>query len=111
MIGAMDLLVHTSYREGLARALPQAMIAGRPAVSYDIDGAREVVIDDETGYLVAAGDLNLLADRISRLVADAALRQKLGRAGQQRWTDQFRHETMTRRIREVYQRVLAIGEH
>lgn len=111
MIGAMDLLVHTSYREGLARALPQAMIAGRPAISYDVDGAREVVIDDETGYLVAAGDLTSLADRIGRLVCDAGLREQLGRAGQQRWTDQFRHETMTCRIRELYQRVLAAGGH
>ncbi len=52
MIGAMDLVVHTSYREGLARVLPQALIAGVPAISYDIDGAREV-ISDQTGALVA----------------------------------------------------------
>src|SRR5690606_37601996 len=36
LIGAMDALVHTSFREGLARALPQALIAGRPVVSYDV---------------------------------------------------------------------------
>ena len=40
-VGAMDLLVHASLREGLARALPQALIAGKPVVSYDIDGARD----------------------------------------------------------------------
>ena len=43
LIGAMDVLVHTSLREGLARALPQALIAGKPVVSFDVDGAREVV--------------------------------------------------------------------
>ncbi len=43
LIGAMDVLVHASLREGLARALPQALIAGKPVVSYDVDGAREVV--------------------------------------------------------------------
>ena len=48
-IGAMDMLVHTSLREGLPRALPQALIAGKPVVSYDIDGAREVAISGETG--------------------------------------------------------------
>ena len=52
IISAMDVLVHTSLREGLARVLPQALIAGRPAVSYDIDGAREVVITGQTGVLV-----------------------------------------------------------
>lgn len=102
MIGAMDILVHASYREGLARALPQALIAGRPAISYDIDGAREVVIDDQTGYLVGAGQVADLADRMIRLVGDQELRQRMGREGQSRFTDLFRHETMTRRIRELY---------
>jgi glycosyltransferase involved in cell wall biosynthesis len=38
LLGAMDILVHASLREGLARALPRALIAGKPVVSYDIDG-------------------------------------------------------------------------
>ena len=44
LLGAMDIVVHTSLREGLARVLPQALIAGKPVISYDVDGAREVVI-------------------------------------------------------------------
>ncbi|MCC9657212.1 glycosyltransferase family 4 protein [Rhodopirellula halodulae] len=103
MIGAMDVLVHASYREGLARALPQALIAGRPAISYDIDGAREVVIDDETGYLVGAGQIGPLADRIGRLVGDSELRHRMGAEGHRRFTDLFRHQTMTQRIRDLYQ--------
>ena len=35
----MDIVVHASLREGLARVLPQALIAGKPVVSYDVDGA------------------------------------------------------------------------
>ncbi len=34
----MDVLVHTSLREGLARALPQALLSGKPAISFDVDG-------------------------------------------------------------------------
>ena len=102
MIGAMDILVHTSLREGLARALPQALIAGKPAVSFDIDGAREVVISDETGYLVAPRDTDRLADALIRLSQDENLRRKLGEQGQRRFTDRFRHESMTRQIRELY---------
>jgi glycosyltransferase involved in cell wall biosynthesis len=52
MISAMGTVVHTSLREGLARVLPQALARGKPCVSFDIDGAPEVVIDGETGYLV-----------------------------------------------------------
>ena len=106
LIGAMDALVHTSLREGLARALPQALIAGRPVISYDIDGAREVAIDHETGFLVPPGNIPLLAQRIAQLAADGQARQRMGQTGKQRFTDQFRHQTMTRRIRETYAQVL-----
>ncbi len=50
-LSAMDALVHTSLREGLARTLPQALIARKPVISYDVDGAREVVLPNETGFL------------------------------------------------------------
>ncbi|WP_164104148.1 glycosyltransferase family 4 protein [Candidatus Laterigemmans baculatus] len=105
-LGAADALVHTSYREGLARALPQALIAGLPAVSYDVDGAREVVIDGETGCLVPAADTHRLAAALGRLAEDAAMRERLGRAGRERFTEVFRHQTMTARIREIYQSIL-----
>lgn len=106
LVGAMDILVHTSLREGLARALPQALIAGKPVVSFDIDGAREVVIDGETGFLLPPQSVEPLRDAIARLVADRALRIRLGREGQLRFTDLFRHQTMSRRIRELYEQVL-----
>jgi glycosyltransferase involved in cell wall biosynthesis len=105
-IGAMDVLVHASLREGLPRALPQALIAGKPVVSYDIDGAREVAIDCETGYLVRPFWYPLVKPLI-KLAAVPALRQKLGQVGRERFTHQFRHEHMTQRIRELYQRVLS----
>lgn len=107
LIGAMDILVHASLREGLARALPQALIAGKPVVSYDVDGAREVCIDDETGFLVRSRHYKDLWEPLGRLSEDAALRQRLGAEGRRRFTDQFRHETMTRRIRELYERLLS----
>jgi glycosyltransferase involved in cell wall biosynthesis len=106
LIGAMDILVHASRREGLARALPQALIAGKPVVSYDVDGAREVCLDNETGYLVRSGHFKDLCNPLQKLAGDAALRQRLGQEGRRRFTDQFRHETMTRRIRELYERLL-----
>jgi glycosyltransferase involved in cell wall biosynthesis len=106
MISAMDVLVHTSYREGLARALPQALIAGRPVISYDVDGAREVTISGQTGILVPPQDTDALADALATLAGNAELRARLGSAGQQRFTEQFRHQRMTGLVREVYQQVL-----
>lgn len=105
-ISAMDILVHASLREGLARALPQALIAGKPAISFDVDGAREVVINGATGCLVPAKDIAGLAKAMVLLGADRELRARYGAEGAKRFTEQFRHETMTERIREIYERVL-----
>jgi glycosyltransferase involved in cell wall biosynthesis len=101
-IGAMDVLVHTSLREGLARALPQALISGKPAISFDVDGAREVVINGQTGCLIAPKDIAGLVQAIRLLSNDSDLRKKLGRTGQSRFTQQFRHQYMTERIRKIY---------
>ncbi|HBE68385.1 MAG TPA: glycosyltransferase family 1 protein [Planctomycetaceae bacterium] len=105
-LSSMDCLVHTSLREGLARTLPQALIASRPVVSYDVDGAREVVITGETGFLLPPKSIDQLSAAISQLAREPELRRKLGQHGAERFTDQFRHETMTQRIRDVYQQVL-----
>ena len=106
LVSAADIVAHTSEWEGLARVLPQGLIAGKPVVSYDVDGAREVVIPEETGYLLPVEEIAGLADAICELAESAALRNRLGMNGRERFTEIFRHQTMTARIREVYQRVL-----
>lgn len=101
-LGAVDILVHTSLREGLARALPQALIAGKPVVSYDIDGAREVCLDGLTGLLVPPRNCEALADALATLNGDGPLRERLGSYGRERFVERFRHERMTEQIRQVY---------
>jgi glycosyltransferase involved in cell wall biosynthesis len=111
LIHAMDVVVHTSEWEGLARVLPQGLIAGKPVVSYDVDGAREVVLPGETGYLLPPQSVDELAAAICELAGDRELRDRLGQAGRERFTNQFRHQTMTAQIREVYQSVLNDSDH
>ncbi|HLA85925.1 MAG TPA: glycosyltransferase family 4 protein [Thermoguttaceae bacterium] len=106
LVAAMDIVVHASLREGLARVLPQALIAGRPVVSYDVDGAGEVVLSDQTGYLLPPKSVQPMSDALVRLADDPALRDRLGTEGRRRFTDQFRHDQMTRRIRRLYERLL-----
>lgn len=106
-IHAMDVLVHTSLHEGLARVLPQALISGVPVISWDIDGAREVVENDVTGVLLPPKDVDGLAAAILRLLADPALRERMGRAGRERLAPLFDHRRMARLITETYEDVLA----
>lgn len=107
MISAMDIVVHTSLREGLARVLPQSLAMGKPCVSFDIDGAPEVVIDDKTGYLVEPFDSATLADRIAYLLKDENLRKTFGENGRRHVDPNFRTEKMVADISEVYQMLLA----
>ena len=98
---ASDIVVHCSLREGLARALPQAMLAGRPVVSFDIDGAREVV-DSETGILLPPKDVQGLQLAIETLASTMELRDRLGAAGRRRCREMFDHRQMVERIETVY---------
>ena len=107
MIAGMDVVVHTSLREGLARVLPQALAMGKPCVSFDLDGAPEVVIPGETGFLVKPGDIRELANAISELLANPQLRARMGEAGRHRVDPAFRAETMVEQIASVYQLLLS----
>lgn len=104
---AMDVVVHSSVWEGLARVLPQGLIAGKPVISFAIDGAPEVCVPEETGLLVEPRNVTQLAEAMIRLAQNSTLRTRLGTTGKERFTEQFRHQNMTRQIREVYARVLA----
>ena len=106
LIHAMDIVVHTSLWEGLARVLPQGLIAAKPVVSYDVDGAKEVVIPGQTGYLLPPRSSNDLSAALCELVNDPAKRALFGKTGRARFTEQFRHQTMTKQIRDVYATVL-----
>jgi glycosyltransferase involved in cell wall biosynthesis len=107
LIGAMDLLLHVSLREGLARALPQAFLAGKPVISYDIDGAREVVIDGKTGILLPPKSIEPLGQAILELANDASLRERMGQQGRLLCQEKFGHQAMTRQIRSLYQQILS----
>ncbi|MFO0066254.1 MAG: glycosyltransferase [Pirellulaceae bacterium] len=100
------MLAHCSLREGLARALPQALLCGIPAISFDIDGAREVVFDRVTGRLIAPEDVPGLAEAIVELAKRSDLREAWGNEGKNRCSRQFDHRQMTAQIRSLYQQWL-----
>ena len=105
MIGLTDIVVHLSAREGLARALPQALACGKPVVAYDCDGAKEVCRDGETGFLVKSGDLAGLSDRVLRLANDPALRDRFGRRGQEFVRERFGVDRMVDDLYQLYLRL------
>ncbi|MCH7556996.1 MAG: glycosyltransferase family 4 protein [Planctomycetes bacterium] len=104
-IQSSDILVHCSLREGLARTLPQAMLCGRPAVSFDVDGAREVV-NENTGRLIEPKNIEQLTKACAELIEDEGLRKKLGENGRESVKEKFAPETMVDTIEAVYRKLL-----
>ncbi len=104
-IQSSDILVHCSLREGLARALPQAMLCGKPAVSFDVDGAKEVV-NENTGRLIEPKNVQQLTKACAELIEDKDLRNKLGETGRESVKEKFAPETMVDTIEAVYQKLL-----
>jgi glycosyltransferase involved in cell wall biosynthesis len=102
LAGAMDILVHPSRREGLARAIVQGQLAGAPAIAYDIDGNREGLIDRKTGFILRPFDKRALADAISSLVEDDAKRREMGAAGRAFALSRFDANVMVDALERVY---------
>jgi glycosyltransferase involved in cell wall biosynthesis len=104
-IQSSDILVHCSLREGLARTLPQAMLCGRPAISFDVDGAKEVV-NENTGRLIEPKNIEQLTKACAELIEDEDLRKKLGENGRNSVKEKFAPGTMVDTIEAVYRKLL-----
>jgi len=103
LLPATDALVHPSYREGLARALPQGLLAGVPVISYDCDGAGEVCIDGKTGFLVKTGNAKELCEAMIKLASNRTTAKAMGKLGRKHCLERFPAEVMVQRIEELYQ--------
>lgn len=107
-VALMDVLVHLSLREGLPRTLPQALACGKPVVAFDVDGAREVCVDGQTGFLLRAGDTDGLERAVIRLLQDGELATRMGAEGREQVRKNFSETLMVRQIDELYRRLATV---
>jgi len=96
-----------SYREGVPKALLEAAASGRPIVTTDVPGCREVVKNGENGLLVPARDSHALAVAIKSLLDDMELRRKMGRRSREIAEREFSIGLVVDRTLQVYE---ALGE-
>lgn len=106
LTAAMDILIHPSRREGLARALPQGQLAGCPVVTYDIDGNREGLIDGQTGFLIRPFDVGKLSDALEVLLREPGRRREMGQRGRDFAAARFATEVMVDGLEKVYAEAL-----
>jgi glycosyltransferase involved in cell wall biosynthesis len=102
-------LVLPSRQETAPMVIGQAMAAGVPVVATRVGGVDYLVKDGHTGFVVEFGDIQGLAAAMSRLLGDASLQVRMGRAGQAEAHRRFRAEVVARQTRAVYDHMLARG--
>ncbi len=101
-----DLFVLPSYREGFPRSAMEAAASGLPVVATDIRGCRQVVSHGQSGLLVPLHDPGRLAAAIEELVADPALRRRMGTAGRRKAESEFDDRAVVSKTLDAYERVL-----
>jgi L-malate glycosyltransferase len=106
LLAVSDVCVLSSKFEGFSNAILEYMAAGRPVVATDVGGAREAVIDGETGYLVAAGDAAGMASRIVRLLQNPEEGRSFGAKGRRIVEEKFSANAQLRNTEELYSRLL-----
>jgi glycosyltransferase involved in cell wall biosynthesis len=106
-IAKADVVCLPSYREGLPKALLEAMACGKPCIATDVPGCREAVRHDDNGLLVPAKDSDSLASAIQRLLDYPDDRLRMGGRGRERAVVEFSAAQVIDATLAVYREVLA----
>ncbi len=109
LLGRAEIVCLPSYREGLPRVLIEAAATGKAIVTTDVPGCREVVAEDDNGFLVPARDGAALAGALERLLADPDLRRRMGARSRERAVAEFSVEEFVAASLATYRAVLPSG--
>ncbi len=101
-ISLADIVCLPSYREGLPKILLEAASCGRPIVTTDVPGCREIVMDGVNGLLVQVKSTEALKEALIRLIKDRDLRIRMGEAGREFAVSRFSTEIVNRETYQIY---------
>jgi len=101
-LNATDVFVLASHNEGLPNVVLEAMACGLPVVASDVGGTGEAVIEGRTGFLVPAAEVEPLTRCLERVVADGAVRERLGSASRARAVETFGWRGSAESLIELY---------
>ena len=106
LLSISEICVLSSKAEGFSNSILEYMAAARPVVVTDVGGAREVVSEGETGYLVPSGDDATMAARLIALLRDPENARSMGAKGRRVVEEKFSCEAQLARTEELYDRLL-----
>ena len=107
LLFASDVGVLSSRAEGFANAILEYMAGGLPVVATDVGGAREAIAEGETGYVVASGDDERMAERIIELLNEPERARAMGKRGQLVVAEKFSCDRHLQNTLELYDELLS----
>jgi glycosyltransferase involved in cell wall biosynthesis len=110
LLAVSDVCVLSSKGvEGFSNSILEYMAAARPVVATDVGGAREAVVEGETGFIVQPEDYQTMAERIIYLLRQKETARAMGQRGQQVVRERFSCEAQLRKVMELYDRILTMN--
>jgi len=106
-VNCFDIGVLATFTEGISNSILEYMALARPVIATDGGGTKEIVEDNETGFLVAQSNVSEMADKMNILLADSVLRNKMGLAGQEKVRKQFQLSNMVNECLIKYQQLVS----
>lgn len=106
LLQGMDIFVMTSLYEGMSNAIMEAMLAGLPVVATDVGGNRELIIQNETGYLCPLHDTASLVAEVADLINNESNAKRLGENGRRKILKEFTMEKMIQNSEFIYRNLL-----
>lgn len=107
VISMSHIVCLPSYREGLPKILIEAASCGRPIVTTDVPGCREVVEDGINGYLVPSKNADKLKEALIKLIENEDLRNEMGRASRKFAEERFSNQIVNEGIYSIYQKAIS----
>jgi glycosyltransferase involved in cell wall biosynthesis len=105
LLSVSEVCVLSSKAEGFSNSILEYMAAGRPVVATNVGGAREAIIENETGYTVLSGNDTLMAERIISLLRDPARARLMGKRGRRVVEERFSSAALLRNSEALYERL------
>lgn len=102
VVALADVVVLPSYREGVPRSLLEAAAMGKPIITTNAVGCREVVDDEVNGFLVPVKDVKALARAMIRMIQHPEMRMRMGRASREKVECAFEETVVIEKIVNAY---------
>jgi glycosyltransferase involved in cell wall biosynthesis len=102
----MDIICLTSKNEGTPVSLIEAQAAGLPVVTTDVGGIKDVVQDDQTGFVIKQGDIETYVEKLRLLVEDSNLRDRMGQNGHNFVIRRFHYSRLVGDMEKYYKELL-----